>query len=75
MAQSGEHGLIAAEEQEIAERGFAFAARYTRLPVCERDGGLDAPWGLIHVHDLLTAVLGDRPSSLRRLMRPLPRRR
>jgi CBS domain containing-hemolysin-like protein len=105
LAQSGEHGLIAAEEQELAERGFAFAerragdvmqpreaiefvtlgtstahaarqaarARHTRLPVCDPELGLDAPWGLIHVHDLLAALLSDPGVSLRSLLRPLPR--
>ena len=105
LAQSGEHGLIDAEEQELAERGFAFAerrardvmqrreaiefvtlhtptaeaarqaarARHTRLPVCDPDLGLDAPWGLIHVHDLLAAVLSDPDVGLRSLLRPLPR--
>lgn len=105
LAQSGEHGLIDAEEQELAERGFAFAervagdvmqpraaieyvslgtstaeaarqaarARHTRLPVCDPELGLDAPWGLIHVHDLLAAVLNDPEVSLPGLLRPLPR--
>lgn len=105
LAQSGEHGLIEAEEQELAERGFAFAervardvmqprqaiefvtfgtptaeaarqaarARHTRLPVCDPELGLDAPWGLIHVHDLLGAMLQDQTISLRSLLRPLPR--
>ena len=105
LAQSGEHGLIDAEEQALAERGLAFAervardvmqprqaiefvtlgtptaeaarqaasARHTRLPVCDPELGLDAPWGLIHVHDLLAAVLGDPDVSLQSLLRPLPR--
>ena len=105
LAQSGEHGLIEAEEQELAERGFAFAersardvmqpreaiefvlldstidqaahqaagARHTRLPVCEPGRGLDAPWGLVHVHDLLAAMLRDPVGHLRSLLRPLPR--
>jgi CBS domain containing-hemolysin-like protein len=104
LAQSGEHGLIAAEEQELAERGFAFAdhrasdvmqprnaiefvtldtptaqaarqatrSRHTRLPVCDTELGLDAPWGLIHVHDLLGAVLSESAVNLRSLLRPLP---
>jgi CBS domain containing-hemolysin-like protein len=105
LAQSSEHGLIDAEEQELAERGFAFAecearevmqpreaiefvtldtttaeaarqatrAGHTRLPVGDPELGLDAPWGLIHVHDLLAAVLNDPEVSLRGLLRPLPR--
>jgi CBS domain containing-hemolysin-like protein len=105
LAESGEHGLIEAEEQELAERGFAFADRtardvmqareaiefvpldapirlaaqhaaragHTRLPVCEPERGLDAPWGLVHVHDLLAAVLREPAGELRGLLRPLPR--
>jgi magnesium and cobalt exporter, CNNM family len=105
LAESSEHGLIEAEEQELAERGFAFAerragdvmqpreaiefvsldtpidraarqaaaARHTRLPVADPVHGLDAPWGLIHVHDLLGATLTARRGPLRTLLRPLPR--
>jgi len=105
LAQSREHGLIEDEEQEIAERGFAFAdrragdvmrprdeveflivdvgvewaarhavrSRHTRLPVCERGPGLDAPIGLIHVHDLLAAAIDERTVELRELLRPLVR--
>lgn len=104
LAQSGEHGLIDADEQALAERGFAFAervardvmqpreaiefvtfgtpiaeaarqaarARHTRLPVGDPELGLDAPWGLIHVHDLLGAMLSEPTVSLRSLLRPLP---
>jgi CBS domain containing-hemolysin-like protein len=105
LVQSSEHGLIEAEEQELAERGFAFSercagdvmqpreaiefvtldtptadaarqaarARHTRLPVGDPELGLDAAWGLIHVHDLLAAMLHDPRVELRRLLRPLPR--
>ncbi|MGZ4172883.1 MAG: hemolysin family protein [Solirubrobacteraceae bacterium] len=105
LAQSGEQGLIEAEERQLAERGFAFtqrtardvmqprgaiesvaldtpleqaarqaaAARHTRLPVGDPERGLDAPWGLLHVHDLLGAVLQGRRGDLRGLLRPLPR--
>jgi magnesium and cobalt exporter, CNNM family len=105
LAESGEHGLIEAEEQELAERGFAFAERTARdvmqpreaidfvgldtpltqaarhaaavrrrrLPVADPEHGLDAPWGLIQVHDLFEAVLDGRRDDLRGLLRPLPR--
>jgi putative hemolysin len=43
------------------------------LPVCEPERGLDAPWGLVHVHDLLAAVLSDPAGDLPSLLRPLPR--
>jgi putative hemolysin len=51
----------------------AAAARHTRLPVCEPERGLDAPWGLVHVHDLLASMLGEQAGDLRSLLRPLPR--
>jgi magnesium and cobalt transporter len=35
--------------------------------------GLDAPIGLIHVHDLLAAALAQSPIDLRGLLRPLAR--
>ena len=104
LAQSRAHGLIEHDEQEIAERDFAFAdrragelmrpreeihvlivdvgvewaarhavrSRHTRLPVCERGLGLDAPIGLVHAHDLLAAAIDER-TALRELLRPLAR--
>jgi CBS domain containing-hemolysin-like protein len=105
LAQSAAEGLIEAEEQQIAERGFAFADRHaadimqpreaiqcvalgatvadgareavraghTRLPVVDAERGLDAPVGLIHVHDLLAATLEGETMDLRPLLRPLAR--
>jgi CBS domain containing-hemolysin-like protein len=105
LAESGEQGLIEVEEQQFAERGFAFADRHardvmqprdaidfvlsnidvadaarqavrlghTRLPVCDPELGLDVPVGLIHVHDLLAAVLADATIDLRGILRPLAR--
>jgi CBS domain containing-hemolysin-like protein len=51
----------------------AAAMRRTRLPVADPEHGLDAPWGLIQVHDLLVAVLDGRRDDLLGLLRPLPR--
>jgi CBS domain containing-hemolysin-like protein len=105
LAESGDEGLIEAEEQQFAERGFAFADRHakdvmqprsaidyvlldagtagaarealrsghTRLPVCDRAGGLDAPLGLIHAHDLLAVALRRENIDLGELLRPLTR--
>jgi CBS domain containing-hemolysin-like protein len=42
-----------------------------RLPLCEPDGGLDAPVGLIQADDLLFALDGPRAGSLTDLARPL----
>jgi CBS domain containing-hemolysin-like protein len=51
----------------------AVRSRHTRLPVCERGLGLDAPIGLVHAHDLLAAAIDKRPVELRQLLRPLVR--
>ena len=46
---------------------------HTRLPLCEPEGGLDAPLGVVNAKDLLRAVLaGDEP-PLEELARPLER--
>jgi magnesium and cobalt exporter, CNNM family len=46
---------------------------HTRLLLVDRDRGLEAPVGLIHVHDLLAATLDDETMGLRPLLRPLAR--
>jgi CBS domain containing-hemolysin-like protein len=46
---------------------------HTRLPLCEPDGGLDSPVGVIHVKDLLAVLAQDRRPSLVELARPLAR--
>jgi CBS domain containing-hemolysin-like protein len=46
---------------------------HTRLPLCEADGGLDAPVGVIHVKDLLPALVAPGEPVLRELARPLIR--
>ncbi len=56
---------------EVARR--AMAGGHTRLPLCEPDGGLDAPAGVIHVKDLMQAALERREVRLRDLARPLGR--
>jgi magnesium and cobalt transporter len=45
----------------------------TRLPVFDAARGLEAPVGLIHVHDLLAATLEDKTMDLQALLRPLAR--
>ena len=63
----------------VADVGVEWAARravrsrHTRLPVCERGRGLDAPIGLVHAHDLLAAVIDEQSVELRELLRPLVR--
>ena len=46
---------------------------HTRLPLCEADGGLDAPVGVIHAKDLLDAAIDGADGELRELARPLAR--
>jgi CBS domain containing-hemolysin-like protein len=57
--------------REAAER--ALETGHSRLPLCEPSGGLDAPVGVLHVQDLLRAVLAGEPSDLRAIARPLSR--
>jgi CBS domain containing-hemolysin-like protein len=45
----------------------------TRLPLCEPEGGLDAPIGLVHAKDLLRVVAEDKKVNTRDIARPLPR--
>lgn len=52
---------------------LAMTSGHTRLPLCERDGGLDRPVGLIHVKDLLNTVLDGRAVALAQVARPLAR--
>ena len=60
------------EDGEVAARQ-ARETGYTRFPLCEDDGGLDAAVGLLNVKDLLTAPTDLADTDLRELARPLPR--
>ncbi|MDQ3723974.1 MAG: hemolysin family protein [Actinomycetota bacterium] len=51
----------------------AMATGHTRLPLCEPAGGLDAPAGVIHVKDLVQAVLDQPDAALADVARPLAR--
>jgi CBS domain containing-hemolysin-like protein len=64
---------VTAEEPigDVARRSIETG--HTRLPVCEADGGLDAPIGVIHAKDLLPALLQAGEPNLRDLARPLVR--
>ncbi|CAA9479716.1 MAG: Magnesium and cobalt efflux protein CorC [uncultured Solirubrobacterales bacterium] len=64
--------LTVGEGGEAAAR-HARGTGYTRFPLCEDDGGLDAVVGLLNVKDLLTAPTGLADTDLRELARPLPR--
>jgi CBS domain containing-hemolysin-like protein len=50
---------------------YAVAAGHTRLPVCDPIFRLRKPLGIIHVQDLLGAVLRGEPDRLDRLLRPI----
>jgi CBS domain containing-hemolysin-like protein len=64
---------VTAEESigDVARRSIETG--HTRLPVCEADGGLDAPLGVIHAKDLLPALVAPGEPSLRDMARPLVR--
>jgi CBS domain containing-hemolysin-like protein len=49
----------------------AIEAGLTRLPVCERDRGLDAPVGLVHAKDMLAAALANADAKVSALARQL----
>jgi len=46
---------------------------HTRIPLCEPEGGLDAPVGHVNAKDLLAVLTEGRDADLRELARPLPR--
>jgi CBS domain containing-hemolysin-like protein len=46
---------------------------HTRIPLCEPEGGLDSPIGLVNAKDLLAVLTDGRTVELRELARPLPR--
>ncbi len=58
--------------EEAAERA---ADGHSRLPLCDADGGLDAPLGMIHARDLLRvfALHDPRRPPLMELARPIAR--
>jgi len=56
---------------DAAER--ALATGHSRLPVCEPSGGLDEALGLVHVKDLLEAMVAGSEPELRSILRPLTR--
>jgi CBS domain containing-hemolysin-like protein len=46
---------------------------HTRLPLCDPDGGLDAPVGLVNAKDLLRALVDGEAGTLLEVARPLKR--
>jgi len=62
--------LTTTTDREEAVR-LARSTGYTRFPLCQEGGGLDAAVGVVHVKDLVTAE--PLPESLEALARPLGR--
>jgi len=62
---------VDSDSGSVARR--AVETGHTRLPVCEPDGGLEAPVGVINAKDLLAALLDERDAGVRELARPLVR--
>jgi len=63
--------LDAAVSVDAAARDVVATGR-TRLPVCG-PSGLDDALGLIHVHDLLAALVAGRPQRVADIVRPIAR--
>ncbi len=64
---------VTTDDDVAAVARRSIASGHTRLPLCERGGGLDAPVGLIHVKDLVAPVLERREVALVEVARPLLR--
>jgi len=73
MVPRPEVDWVTAEDSigDVARRSIETG--HTRLPVCETEGGLDAPVGVIHAKDLLPALVRPGEPSVRDLARPLAR--
>ena len=64
---------IAADRSAEDAAHQALETGHSRLPVCEPAAGLDEPLGLVHVKDLLRAVVDGPAHDLRAILRPLSR--
>ena len=74
MRPRPEIAFVTTEDGLREAAALAAETGYTRLPLGEADGGLDAPVGLVHAKDLLTAALGGGAGAdLRAIARPLAR--
>ena len=62
---------VDSDRGSVARR--AVETGHTRLPLCEPEGGLESPVGVINAKDLLAAMLDERDVGLRELARPLVR--
>jgi CBS domain containing-hemolysin-like protein len=73
MVPRPEVDYLTTNENVIEAARRVIETGHTRLPLCDAEGGLDAPIGLINAKDLLQAVVGERDVDLRALARPLRR--
>ncbi|MGI8730726.1 MAG: hemolysin family protein [Solirubrobacteraceae bacterium] len=65
--------VVSTDDDIAGAARHAMTSGYTRLPLCKRDHGLDEAVGVIHVKDLLDAVLDTRDVTLTDIARPLAR--
>ena len=73
MVPRSEIDYVTSDREVEAAARLATQSGHTRLPLCEPEGGLDTPVGVVNAKDLLGAVLhGERP-ELRVLARPIRR--
>jgi CBS domain containing-hemolysin-like protein len=73
MMPRPEVDFLTTEQDARAAAERAIASGHTRLPVCEPEGGLDAPVGVLHTKDLLRVAFGGDQPALDTLARPLHR--
>jgi CBS domain containing-hemolysin-like protein len=64
---------LAADQSVEEAASFALESGLSRLPVCDAERGLDTALGVVHVKDLLGALLEDRRPALSELVRDTPR--
>jgi len=65
--------FVSTDDDIASVARHAMTSGHTRLPLCEPDRGLDMPVGVIHVKDLLKAILGQHDVMLTDVARPLAR--
>ncbi len=65
--------FVSTDDDLRAVARLAMTSGHTRLPLCEPNGGLDAPVGVIHVKDLVEAAFDQREAALADVARPLAR--
>jgi CBS domain containing-hemolysin-like protein len=67
----GDVGFVTSEDDLAEVIDQALQTGFSRLPLCEPEGGLDEAIGVVHVKDLLRPAVSDGQIPLRELARPL----